>query len=106
MSDVVIGPPRHITKEMLAALQVSVVAHGSVYSGHNEQRGLSDPYEVPKRMGIFREVPSRGQLTVEAIVQRINDNHERFASKVARKMKTEQEYYDARYGFDGAAPKN
>ena len=57
-------------------------------------------------MGIFREVPSRGQLTVEAIVQRIKDNHERFASKVARKMKTEQEYYDARYGFDGAAPKN
>ena len=62
-------------------------------------------------------------------MQRINDNHERFASKVARKMKSdpnpdpnpnpnpnpnqvarkmksEQEYYDARYGFDGEAPKN
>jgi ethanolamine-phosphate cytidylyltransferase len=109
VDDVVIAPPRQISKEMLAALKVSLVAHGSVHSGYNERRGLSDPYEVPKQMGLFRELPSQGQLTVESIVQRINDNHERFASKVARKMKSEQEYYDARYGFDGEtveAPKN
>ena len=44
--------------------------------------------------------PSQGALTVDKIVRRIHDNHERFSSKVARKKVSEQEYYDARYGFD------
>jgi len=65
VDDVVIAPPRQVSKEMLAALKVSVVAHGSVYSGCTVRSGLSDPYEVPKQMGIFHEVPSRGKLTVK-----------------------------------------
>ena len=43
--------------------------------------------------------------SVDAIMQRINDNHQRFATKIAKKRVSEQSYYDARYdGF--AKPAN
>ena len=52
----------------LAARQV--VAHGTVADANDD--GGADPYEVPKALGIFREIPSRSpQLTVDNIVGRI-----------------------------------
>ena len=102
VGDVVIGPPWHITKEMLAALNVSVVAHGSVADANDD--GGRDPYAVPKAMGIFQKIDSVHPLTVDAIMTRINDNHQRYANKIAKKRVSEQSYYDARYdgyGKDG-----
>lgn len=54
-SDVVIDPPWYLTREMIAALRISVVAHGTAHD-HNEDE--SDPYHVPKQMGIFVSLPS------------------------------------------------
>ena len=97
VGDVVIDPPWHMTREMIAALSISVVAHGST-NDPNDDGGL-DPYAVPKQMGLFRELPSPSSLTVDSIVQRIRANHERMAAKVERKMAAEKEYYENRYGF-------
>ena len=97
VGDVVIDPPWHMTKEMIAALNIAVVAHGSTHDPNDD--GGKDPYEVPKSLGIFRAIPSMVPLTVDAIVGRIQANHERMAAKVERKMTAEKEYYDNRYGF-------
>jgi ethanolamine-phosphate cytidylyltransferase len=101
VSDVVIDPPWHLTKEMLAALDITVVAHGST-NDPNDDDGL-DPYEVPKAMGIFHELPSTMDLTVESILSRLHANRARLEKKVAKKQQDEKEYYDNRYGF---APKD
>ena len=58
VSDVVIDPPWHLTREMIAALNISVVAHGSVYDPNDD--GGADPYEVPKSMGYPIPPPPHG----------------------------------------------
>ena len=97
VGDVVIDPPWHLTRETIAALSISVVAHGET-NDVNDDGGL-DPYAVPKQMGIFKELPSPSPLTVDNIVQRIRANHDRMAAKVERKMAAEKAYYENRYGF-------
>jgi len=97
VGDVVIDPPWHMTRETIAALSISVVAHGSTHDA-NDDDGL-DPYAVPKQLGVFTQLKSRSPLTVDAIVHRIRANHENMAVKVERKMAAERQYYENRYGF-------
>jgi len=97
--DVVIDPPWHLTREMIAALNITIVAHGTVADA-NPYEGESDPYDVPKQLGIYREIPSKmPALTVDNIVGRIQANHENMKAKVTKKMAGEREYYTNRYGF-------
>jgi len=51
----VIDPPWYLTREMVAALGIGVVAHGTEHDHNEDER---DPYEVPKQMGIFVSLPS------------------------------------------------
>ena len=98
VDDVLIDPPWHMTREMVAALRIAVVAHGTTHDANDD--GGRDPYAVPKALGIFEEVASRFPLTVDTIVERINANHERLAAKVQKKMVAEGDYYANRYGFE------
>ena len=101
VDDVLIDPPWHMTREMVAALRIAVVAHGTTHDANDD--GGRDPYEVPKALGVYVELPSRFPLTVDTIVERINANHERLAAKVQKKMVAEGDYYANRYGFGGAS---
>ena len=104
VGDVVIDPPWHMTRDMISALRIAVVAHGTTHDANDD--GGRDPYEVPKEMGIFETISSKGvgcALTVDSIVRRIQANHERMSKKVQRKMVAEREYYAERYGY--AKPK-
>ena len=98
VDDVLIDPPWHMTREMVAALRIAVVAHGTTHDANDD--GGRDPYEVPKALGVYVELPSRFPLTVDTIVERINANHERLAAKVQKKMVAEGDYYANRYGFE------
>jgi cytidyltransferase-like protein len=98
VSDVVIDPPWVMTREMIAALGISVVAHGST-NDPNDTDAEQDSYAVPKAMGIYQELASEHELTVETIVGRLQANQERLRAKVEKKMKAENEYYKDRYGF-------
>ena len=71
VGDVVIDPPWHMTREMIAALGISVVAHGST-NDPNDDDGM-DPYKVPRELGIFKEVKSSMNLTVDSILQRVSE---------------------------------
>jgi ethanolamine-phosphate cytidylyltransferase len=95
----VIDPPWHLTREMIAALSISVVAHGTTDDSRGDD---DDPYQVPKAMGIFHRLPSQRALTVDVVFARVNANHERLRKKVDRKQEGERDYYAKRYGFEGA----
>ncbi|CAH0515221.1 unnamed protein product [Peronospora belbahrii] len=99
VDDVLIDAPLHITPEMVASLNISVVVHGT----HRDQdylpeSSLEELYEYPRKAGIFKSVESPIKLDVNDIVARINDNRERFEKKFVSKMKSEEEYYADRYG--------
>ena len=40
-----------------------------------------------------------------ALLRQLHANREKLAKKVEKKMAAEREYYDTRYGFEGAAAK-
>ena len=105
VSDVVIDPPWCLTREMIASLNISVVAHGAVHDPNDDDHevdGAHDSYRLPKELGIFVPLPSTIDLTVDTIVGRIHNNHEKIQAKINRKAEKEKEYYDNRYGLSGA----
>ena len=67
---------------------------------HTKSLTDDDPFEVPKALGILRTISSSCLLTVNTLVGRIQDNHERIKAKIAKKKKSEAQYYENRYGFD------
>ncbi|OQR94192.1 ethanolamine-phosphate cytidylyltransferase [Achlya hypogyna] len=95
VDDVLIDAPWQITKEMIASLRLATVVHGS----HREMEDVSteDPYKFAREAGIYKELPSPRTLDVKDIVDRINENRERFEKKFVKKMEAEKEYYDDRY---------
>ncbi|TMW60078.1 hypothetical protein Poli38472_000120 [Pythium oligandrum] len=98
VDDVLIDAPWHITKEMIASLNVSVVVHGTHRDrDHLKDFSLDEHYKAAKEAGIFKLITSPSKLDVNDIVARINDNRERFEKKFVSKMKAEEEYYADRY---------
>ncbi|DAZ94566.1 TPA: hypothetical protein N0F65_004182 [Lagenidium giganteum] len=98
VDDVLIDAPWQVTKEMVASLNISVVVHGT-HRDSDEKEGfaLEQHYRYAIEKGIYKQIESPSKLDVRDIVNRINDNRERFEKKLESKMKAEQEYYDDRY---------
>jgi len=70
VSEVVIGAPYIVAKELIDHFKVSLVVHGKV-SAKPDPATLEDPYKYPKEIGIFEAIDSGCTLTTEMVVQRI-----------------------------------
>uniref|UniRef100_A0A8C5EB18 ethanolamine-phosphate cytidylyltransferase n=1 Tax=Gouania willdenowi TaxID=441366 RepID=A0A8C5EB18_GOUWI len=72
VSEVVIGAPYAVGKDLIDHFKVDLVCHGKteVFPDKDE----SDPYAEPKKRGIFRVIDSGNNLTTDDIVQRIIEN--------------------------------
>ncbi|TSK87585.1 Ethanolamine-phosphate cytidylyltransferase [Bagarius yarrelli] len=83
VSEVVIGAPYTVSKDLLDHFKVDLVCHGKteVFS----DRDGSDPYAVPRRTGILRIVDSGNTLTTDDIVQRIIKNRLLFEARNQKK---------------------
>uniref|UniRef100_A0AAY4EG51 ethanolamine-phosphate cytidylyltransferase n=1 Tax=Denticeps clupeoides TaxID=299321 RepID=A0AAY4EG51_9TELE len=72
VSEVVIGAPYTVGKDLLDHFKVDLVCHGKTEVFPDKDG--SDPYAVPKKRGIFHTVDSGNGLTTDDIVQRIIEN--------------------------------
>jgi len=109
VDEVVIGAPWIITEDLIKSLNISYVVQGSVSKldpSVSEFRKLSlgsvsdsDPFGVPKKLGIFREVVSEREIETSHIIQRIIDNRLTHLNKYMRKSVSEQNYYDQEKEF-------
>ncbi|KAJ3601552.1 hypothetical protein NHX12_032520 [Muraenolepis orangiensis] len=83
VSEVVIGAPFAVTRDLLDHFKVDVVCHGktNLYPCSDGQ----DPYDEPRRRGIWRTVDSGNSLTADAIVQRIIQNRLLFEARNQKK---------------------
>ncbi|KAE9614031.1 putative ethanolamine-phosphate cytidylyltransferase [Lupinus albus] len=99
VDEVIIGAPWQITKDMITTFNISMVVHGTVaeYSLFNE----SDPYEVPKNMGIFHLLESPKDITTTLLAQRIMANHEAYMKRNAKKGLSEKRYYEEKKYVSG-----
>lgn len=82
VDEVVIGVPFEVTEDLLKLANISIVC-----AGKNDTRKeySIDPYEVPKRLGIFKEVDSGCNLTADAVIRRVIQNRLDYEERNKRK---------------------
>uniref|UniRef100_A0A914I7W8 ethanolamine-phosphate cytidylyltransferase n=1 Tax=Globodera rostochiensis TaxID=31243 RepID=A0A914I7W8_GLORO len=88
VSEVVIGAPLCVTKELIDRFSINFVAQGIRTEHHTAIEG-KDCYEVPKRLGIFKTVDSGNGLTTERIIERIIENRLEFEQRNRTKERKE-----------------
>lgn len=89
VSEVVIGAPYTVTKDLMEHFKVDVVVHGETPVSSDEDG--NNPYDYPKQMGNFVIVNSGNEMTTEKIVNRIIKNRLEFEARNLKKEKKELE---------------
>ncbi|XP_019796263.3 ethanolamine-phosphate cytidylyltransferase isoform X4 [Tursiops truncatus] len=93
VSEVVIGAPYSVTAELLDHFKVDLVCHGKTEIMPDKDG--SDPYEEPKRRGIFCQIDSGNDLTTDLIVQRIIKNRLEYEARNQKKEAKELAFLEA-----------
>tara|TARA_B110000305_G_scaffold72403_1_gene81251 strand:- start:447 stop:1271 length:825 start_codon:yes stop_codon:yes gene_type:complete len=96
VDDVLIDSPYVINKEMIASLKICAVFRGS--SGQvSDEVELKTRFKDAMEAGIYRIVTSPSVFELSTIVERITENQTFFQTKIDKKKKKEDEYYDLKY---------
>ncbi len=85
--EVVIGAPYKIDQQLITNQGITMVVHGSGPVDPAEDG--SDPYEIPKSLGIYSDIDSGSGVTTTMIIERIMDNAKAFALRNAKKEQKE-----------------
>lgn len=93
VSEVVIGAPYAVTAELLDHFKVDLVCHGKTEIVPDKDG--SDPYQEPKRRGIFCQIDSGSDLTTDLIVQRIIKNRLEYEARNQKKEAKELAFLEA-----------
>lgn len=93
VDEVIIGAPWEVTMDMVTTFNISLVVHGTVSEYNSLFTGESDPYSVPKSMGIFKLLESPKNITTTSVSQRIIANHDAYMKRNAKKAESEKKYY-------------
>ncbi|KAL6045996.1 choline phosphate cytidylyltransferase [Balamuthia mandrillaris] len=90
VDEVVIAAPEKITKEFIDGLNIQCVVHGKDPVEPCEDG--SDPYEVAKQLGLYKEIDSGSDMTTTVIINRIKENRMMYEERNKRKeVKGEEE---------------
>ncbi|XP_008408685.1 ethanolamine-phosphate cytidylyltransferase isoform X2 [Poecilia reticulata] len=93
VSEVVIGAPYAVGKDLLDHFKVDLVCHGKT-EVFPDKDGV-DPYAEPRRRGIFRTIDSGNSLTTDDIVQRIIANRLQYEARNQKKEAKEMAVFEA-----------
>jgi ethanolamine-phosphate cytidylyltransferase len=88
VDEVLIGAPWEPTEEMIRQHRISYVVKGTVNDvGVTTDAAILefDPYKVPRRLGILREIKSPRTLTTSEIVHRIIENRKKYEERNRKK---------------------
>ncbi|GAM28819.1 hypothetical protein SAMD00019534_119950, partial [Acytostelium subglobosum LB1] len=89
VDEVIIGAPFTVSKETIEALGINVVCHGDDPVVASDG---SDPYKIPKQMGIYKEVKHTEGLTTSDIIRRIIENRNQFEARNKKKQQKEVDF--------------
>ena len=102
VDDVVIGAPLKINEDLIRSLKINKVlcvkiakSNCKVDFAYREESKKSegDPYEVPKKLGIYEEIFYDFDLNNEILVKRILEKREQYVKKYKNKSQKEEIYY-------------
>jgi len=87
VDEVIIGAPWSITEDFIQSQRLNVVVRGSVsdpaYKVTSEE--YDEAFEIPRKLGILKEIRSPTSITTSDIVQRIIDNRAKFVERNVKK---------------------
>ncbi|SBT40011.1 ethanolamine-phosphate cytidylyltransferase, putative (ECT) [Plasmodium ovale wallikeri] len=88
VDDVVIGAPWVITESFIKRFHIDVVVRGTIvdYTYSNYE---VDPYAVPKKLNIYRELSSESGITTFEIIERIEKNKKCLMNSISKRKKKE-----------------
>ncbi|ETB62609.1 hypothetical protein YYC_00322 [Plasmodium yoelii 17X] len=89
VDDVVICAPWVITESFIKRFQIDTVVRGSI-SDYNYSSFGPDPYTIPKKLNIFKEIPSESDMTTFEIISRIEKNKQYLLSIISARKKKEE----------------
>ena len=94
VDEVIIGVPFELEKDLLTMANVSVVC-----AGRHTTRGdyQTDPYAVPREMGILQEVDSGSGLTAYSIIKRVIQNRLDYEERNRKKAEKDKGWADNAY---------
>ncbi|CAD5220915.1 unnamed protein product [Bursaphelenchus xylophilus] len=92
VSEVVIGAPYEVTRELIDRFRIDIVVNG--VRGHHQHDGI-DRFHVPKTLGIYREIESGNRMTTDKIVERIIAHRQAFESRNQKKERKEIAAFEA-----------
>ncbi|XP_031276678.1 ethanolamine-phosphate cytidylyltransferase-like [Pistacia vera] len=93
VDEVIIGAPWEVTKDVITTFNISLVVRGTIAETNSLLIDETDPYAVPKSMGIFQLLESPKSITTTSVAQRIVANHDAYTKRNAKKAVSEQKYY-------------
>uniref|UniRef100_A0A0N5A367 ethanolamine-phosphate cytidylyltransferase n=1 Tax=Parastrongyloides trichosuri TaxID=131310 RepID=A0A0N5A367_PARTI len=94
VSEVIIGAPYEITKDLIKRFNISLVVDGSRVPHHNTLDNI-DIYKIPKEMGIYQLIDSGNDMTTNMIIERVIENEKAFKARNNAKEKKEVAAYNA-----------
>jgi len=95
VSEVVIGAPYIVTKDLIEHFNISVVAHGSKTHVKIDPVTHENPYAYPMEAGIFQNIDSGSELTTELVVQRIINKRLEFEERNRAKEEKELKIFNS-----------
>nr|CAH0106780.1 unnamed protein product [Daphnia galeata] len=95
VSEVVIGAPYSVSKDMMDHFKVDLVVHGATPVATDVDGEDGDPYEEPKRRNKFMLLDSGNTMTTELLVQRIISNRLSFVERNQKKEAKEANLWKA-----------
>lgn len=98
VDDVLIDAPYIISPEMIASLNIAEVIHGSFSDDIGNGNRDIDRFKYVKEAQIYSEIRSPTNFGIGNIINRIQENHQTYQAKIAKKKKAENEYYSEKYG--------
>ena len=94
VDDVIIGAPFKITDRLLRDLNVSIVVKSlDLIQGSINSYALAlNPYEVPEKLDIIKDVNIECTITVKEIIRRVQKNKEAIEKKVIKYAARQNDY--------------
>lgn len=98
VDEVVIGAPYVVTQQLLNMFNVTIVLKGSetpVDEKVDYEITENDPYQLPKKLGIFKKVWLDCNVTSENLITRIIENRQKIMEANEKKKKKQELYYQS-----------
>ncbi|CRH01615.1 ethanolamine-phosphate cytidylyltransferase, putative [Plasmodium relictum] len=89
VDDVVIGAPWVITESFIKRFHIDVVVRGTIVDYIYSNNEI-DPYAVPKKLNIYKELSSQSSITTFEIIERIKKNKKYLMNNMYKRSKKEE----------------